>query len=373
MRVGLDVTGALDPRPTGIARYVLELVRAFTAEGRDLVLLARRSRRRLSPDQVFPERDVHRWGRLGGYRLSRLDVFHGTDLRLPRRGPPTVATVHDLTALDPVESPAPSADAPDEASPDAGHAFATDRFRTRKRRLYARLSRDASMVITQTGVVARRLRDELGLDTDRITVIPLAPTLPRGSVAPPDPRRPSTSPQRPEHLLIVGGPSPRKGAHRLPRLLRFWEERLGWTPRITWVGTAHGEARDEVARALSPTDRVEFRGFVDESDLVELYTASDALLFLSTREGYGLPLLDAAITERPVLAIESASPREVLGDTAYWFREPLESSEPVFRQFLEDAAGRLERARAAHERIEGLDWSRTAERTWSVYEAAAAR
>lgn len=364
MRVGLDVTGALDSRPTGIARYVMELVRAFTAEDRDLVLLARRSRRRLSPDDVFPDRVVHAWGRVGGYRLSRLDVFHGTDLRLPRRGPPAVATVHDLTALD-----------EDSESPVA---FATERFRARKRRLYAQLTRHASMVITQTHAVARRLHDDLGIEATRIAVIPLAPTLPRESLEAPDadplPTRPARRgcPTQPGHLLVVGGPSQRKGSDRLPRLLSYWAERFDWRPRITWVGAAHGAALDEVTRALAPTDRVEFRGFVGDSELIDLYASTDALLFLSTREGYGLPLLDAAVAHRPVLAIESASPREVLGDAAYWFREPFEASEAVFREFLEDPAGRLECARTAYRRTEGLDWSRTADRTWSVYEAARA-
>lgn len=64
---------------------------------------------------------------------------------------------------------------------------------------------------------------------------------------------------------------------------------------------------------------INFENFVDLSDaqLVEIYIKSDILLFCSTYEGFGLPILEANAVGRPVVTSNVYSMPEVAGDAAF--------------------------------------------------------
>lgn len=353
MRVGIDITGALGPRPTGISRYIVELVSQFQRDDREVVLLARKSRRRRRPEDVFPGREISSWGRGQTRRHLGLDLFHGTDVRVPRAvfsSHPSVATLHDLTALDDVRSDS---------------SFATPRFQRRKIQDYRNAARRCRILITQTPTVAKQIVQALAVPTESVRVIPLA-----SFQSPKSPTLESPSPARPQRLLVVGGPSTRKGADRLPPLLDLWRERWSWEPTIVWVGAAHGDAIERVTAQLSRPEQVEFRGFVPQETLELLYQSEvDGLLFLSDREGFGMPLLEAARAGCPILAIESGAVRDVIGEGATWFHDSLERSAEAFTEFL-DAPLRSKRRRFAFEKSMEYSWSRAAAETWRVYEEA---
>lgn len=73
---------------------------------------------------------------------------------------------------------------------------------------------------------------------------------------------------------------------------------------------------------LSLEDRVHFvaRDFpVMNADVASLYRVADALLFPSRSEGFGLPLLEAALHRLPVICSDIPPHREVAGDFAAFF------------------------------------------------------
>ncbi len=104
--VAIDV-GPTVGRPTGIGRFVAELVRALGA-GPDPPALRRYvlSFRAALPEGVrrlpYPAGlTVRAWGRLDWPRARRalgpVDVVHGTNYVVPPSGRPTVVTVHDCS------------------------------------------------------------------------------------------------------------------------------------------------------------------------------------------------------------------------------------------------------------------------------------
>jgi glycosyltransferase involved in cell wall biosynthesis len=60
------------------------------------------------------------------------------------------------------------------------------------------------------------------------------------------------------------------------------------------------------------------RGYVDETELGELYSGALAAVFPSLYEGFHLPALDAASLGCPVIASDIPVHREVLGDAALY-------------------------------------------------------
>jgi glycosyltransferase involved in cell wall biosynthesis len=99
-------------------------------------------------------------------------------------------------------------------------------------------------------------------------------------------------------LLSVGWLIPRKGHHiAIDALSRL----PGVTLLIAGSGP-EGEALAALARTLGVDNRVRFLGQVEQQRLPSLYSAADALLLASDREGWANVLLEAMACGTPVVA-----------------------------------------------------------------------
>jgi len=74
-----------------------------------------------------------------------------------------------------------------------------------------------------------------------------------------------------------------------------------------------GEHSD-LSKVLGVEDSVIDLGFIEESEICDLYTLSDVFISTSTYEGFGLPPLEAMSCGTPVVATQVASVPEVVGD-----------------------------------------------------------
>src|SRR5438876_10326649 len=103
MRVTLDATYALDPQPTGVARYSKRLIQALAKlhdPGLDLTLVARPRRFRQFRREYSQFRCSLLQEPLNLLLPRRTDIFHGLNQRLPRyRFRKQVTTIHDVFAL----------------------------------------------------------------------------------------------------------------------------------------------------------------------------------------------------------------------------------------------------------------------------------
>jgi len=73
----------------------------------------------------------------------------------------------------------------------------------------------------------------------------------------------------------------------------------------------HGDALAACARELGVEERVHFLGFVPESDLPDIYRASDVFAISSCHEVQSIPALQAAATGLPIVAVAEGSLSEV--------------------------------------------------------------
>ncbi len=64
--------------------------------------------------------------------------------------------------------------------------------------------------------------------------------------------------------------------------------------------------------------KIEYENFIDISneELVKKFIECDMLLFASTYEGFGMPIVEANIVGRPVITSNILSMPEVAGDAA---------------------------------------------------------
>ena len=124
-------------------------------------------------------------------------------------------------------------------------------------------------------------------------------------------------------FLMVGTIEPRKGhAQVLEAFELLWEE--GIETNLLIVGKK-GWMVDDFIEKLTNHPMLHKRLFwfegIDDTYLDKLYDAADALIVASQAEGYGLPLIEAAHHNLPVIARDIPVFREVAQNCAYYFQD----------------------------------------------------
>jgi len=303
------------------------------------------------------------------FDLPRVEWFGGFDVLFapnfvppPTRARRVVVTVHDLAfRLFPETSPAGT--------------------RAWLEALPAALDR-AARVLVPSESTKRDLLREYGVDAERVRVTPLG--------VDPDRYRPAPAERVEEararfgiegpYLLFVGAVEPRKN---LPLLVRAFAKVAPGAPAAMLVIAGAGvpwnpEGDDQLARALdevpaSVAERVIRTGYVRPADKVALLTGARALVYPSTYEGFGLPVLEAMACGAPVLTSRSSALPEVVGEAALRV-DPADADAvaTAMEDLLTDTALREALRAKGLARVAGFDWDATAELTARALEEAAA-
>jgi glycosyltransferase involved in cell wall biosynthesis len=118
------------------------------------------------------------------------------------------------------------------------------------------------------------------------------------------------------YLLYLGGFDPRKNIHTTLLSFKRFSLEAGGRFRLVLCGDSsgfEGYLQDEIEE-LGLQGEVILTGFVPDRELPILCSGAALLVFLSLYEGFGLPLLEAMACGTPVLASNTSSIPEVVGD-----------------------------------------------------------
>lgn len=123
-------------------------------------------------------------------------------------------------------------------------------------------------------------------------------------------------------FLIVGTLEPRKG-HRqaLAAFNMLWSDK-GAAVSLVVVGKKGwmvDDLAEDLAQHVERNRRLFWLEAIDDAALSELYRRCDCLLAPSEGEGFGLPLIEAALNQTPVIARDLPVFREVGGEGAFYF------------------------------------------------------
>ncbi|HEX6433118.1 MAG TPA: glycosyltransferase, partial [Gemmatimonadales bacterium] len=137
--------------------------------------------------------------------------------------------------------------------------------------------------------------------------------------------------------------------------------------RLDIAGT--GDYRSELERLVSRLEldkAVTFHGFVSEERKIDLMRWSWANVFPSSKEGWGITVIEAAACGTPSLASESPGLRDSVRQGETGFLVPHADVAALAARMLElaDSPGLVARlGEAARRFAEGLTWERTAAAT----------
>ncbi|MCU0307273.1 MAG: MSMEG_0565 family glycosyltransferase [Thermoleophilia bacterium] len=189
-------------------------------------------------------------------------------------------------------------------------------------------------------------------------------------------------------VLAVGGIEPRKGSRTLLEAFARARGRLGAGALLVVAGGAtlfdyreyRDGWRDDAARLglrvsdgrrIPPDADVAVLGLMDDDEMPVLYRAADALAFPSTREGFGLVVLEAMAAGLPVVTSDLPVLQEFLTDGEDCLMCPVGDSGPLsaalVRAVRDDDLRAALRAGAGGT-VARYGWDRTAEAHERIYE-----
>jgi glycosyltransferase involved in cell wall biosynthesis len=372
--VGLDLT-ALLPQPTGVDRYITELVAALarietTMRFTLFVNRADRSRFDKLPRnfQVLAIGYRNRPARLVVQQAClptlctarRIDVLHSPSFLTPwLRGRTThVVTVHDMTFF---------------SMPEV-HA------RLRRSLPFRRLVLGSIRRAAAITVPAAAVRDDLlarvpGLDPERVIVTPYGVSRRFSTVRDGDRARLAAMPWLPRapFVLSLCTLEPRKNLPALIEAFRRLVERGSDLDLVLAGGV--GQARDSIDAAVRRSGlarRIHLPGFVPDELLPALYGRARVFAYPSLDEGFGFPPLEAMAGGVPVVASARSALAENLAGAAVLVdpRDP-DALASAIQTLASNGAARAAAIAAGLARAARFSWDETARLTLEGYRGVA--
>ena len=363
MRIGIDAR-LLHYTKGGISQYILRLLDGLAqlCPPDDIAVL----RSRKSAPTAFagcPFRQVpiftppHNRFEQTALRLEmsrlHLDLLHSPDFIPPfRRRFKSVITVHDLAFLL----------YPHLLTRESAHYYGQ----------IDQAVRSADHIIAVSESTKRDVTRLLGAPEDRVSVIHEAINpcfqVMADRVAVEAARVKHGLPER--YIVFVGTIEPRKNLPTLFKAMRILADQYSPGVALAVIGE-WGWLYDDVLQTyekLRLQDVVRFLGHVDASELVALYNGAAALAYPSYYEGFGLPPLEAMACGAPVVASNTSSMPEVIGDAGLLVSpDDAEAIAVALWRLLSDAQLRQTLVERGFQRVRGFSVQGMAQKTLDLY------
>ena len=223
-------------------------------------------------------------------------------------------------------------------------------------------ARRADHVITISDFARGQIISMLGIKADKITVTLLAPS-PAAVDLIKMPEILSKYGIKQPYIIAFSSASPNKNIPRLVEAFARARQDSNLPHQLVLLG--HRPVNKATALA---TEAVVATGYVDEHSRNVLLKGAEMLVFPSTYEGFGLPVLEAQQAGVPVVCSTAASLPEVAVDAAIFF-DPLSVDEiaKAIGQLAQNPALRETLRQKGFQNVKRFSWEQTARLTLQIY------
>ena len=290
-------------------------------------------------------------------RHLKVDILHCTSNTAPLWCPiPLVLTLHDIIYLEPRQHRNPS------LYQEMGWHY--------RRLVVPRILKKCKKIITVSHFECTRIREALHLPNRQITAVYNGynthfrknETIDENIIQ-------KYIPQE-GFLFFLGNTDPKKNAARTLKAYSLYLK-ASVIKRPLLIADLKEEHIDALLQQEGITDikvHLFYPGYIDNRDLVTLYSAAFAFLYPSLRESFGIPMLEAMACGTPVITSNTSAMPEVAGADAILVNPQMPSE-------IADAILQLEknndfyRQQSAYglERVKQFSWKSTAEEYVKIY------
>lgn len=291
-------------------------------------------------------------------RREGVDLLHCPKSAVPYFSPcPTVVTLHDLIPI---------------RHPETEKAAA---------RIYWRIqipvaARRSSFVITDSEHARGEILEDFNLPPEKVAAVMLGfdplMTGERNIDKTETVRARYGLPEN--YILYVGTIQPRKNIISLIEAYNLLRQRREVAPKLVIVGRKGWlyDSLFERIKALGLSDEIIFTGFVPDEELPSIYDGAIIFAYLSLFEGFGLPPLEAMACGVPVIASNTTSIPEVVGDAALTVTPTDINSIVNAMETILESPELAERLKTKGlERVKLFSWEKCAQETLDIYKKTA--
>jgi len=371
MKIGIDLRPFLR-HETGVGTYIKNLLFSLSNIDmeNDYYLFSSSLKQRFSASKIpiinkMHFRDFHYpvkllnffWYRLGwppldSFFKTELDLTHSpTPLICPTKGK-TIITIHDLFFMD----------FPYMANREARKFF----YKNIHKSLQA-----SDGVIVVSNCIKKQILDRFEINKEKIKVIYHGVDSEFTS----DISLEEIKNFRRSHSLLsrvivfVGAMDPRKNLLNLIKAFKIVHSKQ--TDVSLVIAGRRGRDYLALKKAVKNNDLqswVKILDYLSLRELKRLYRVGTIFAFPSYCEGFGLPLLEAMISEMPVVASNRTALPEIAGEAALYFNpEKPEEIAAALLKLLENNGLREKFIELGKKRAKEFDWGKTAKNTLSFY------
>jgi glycosyltransferase involved in cell wall biosynthesis len=137
---------------------------------------------------------------------------------------------------------------------------------------------------------------------------------------------------------------------------------------LSVVGAAFNDDEQQLITQLKLADRIQHYQCINDTHLAKLYRCAEAFIYPSLYEGFGIPPLEAMACGTAVVAADSSSIPEVVGDAAILFKpKAVNDLADILLELLNSPSEREQLIVKGYKQAQKFSWSITANQTLQVY------
>lgn len=229
------------------------------------------------------------------------------------------------------------------------------------RYVWKRIAKTSNHVIAISKNTKREYQAFSHISDDRISVIYEAGETIKGNLSP--------YPAPFDKFIIYVGQQP--DYKNLRRLAAAHQQLLNKYPDLGLIFVGRMNADTKANKAYYDKQgyqNIHFTGFIPDEQRDWLLTHTQAYVFPSLMEGFGLPPLEAMAYGTPVVSSNASCMPEILGDAAQYF-DPLDVDDIAAQidTVLSNDVLRAALISKGHEQVKKYSWRRMAEETHAIY------